>query len=644
MTLEIKDRDAAGRICTFSTNHGKIQTPTLLPVINPKKMPIAPNEMKKLFGAEIVITNAYIIHEDATLKQHALEKGVHDLIGFNGPVMTDSGTFQSYMYGEVDVDPLEIVRFQQEIGSDIGTILDIFGTPDQSKKKARQGVQTTIQRAHKSIPLKKEMLLACPIQGSVFPDLRTRCAEALSKIDAGVFPIGGVVPLMESQRYTDLVRVILAAKKGLDPSKPVHLFGAGHPMIFPLAVALGCDLFDSSAYIKYAKDGRMLFPWGTQKLEDLSTLPCSCPICSQYTIKEMKQLSTKEKLQALAHHNLYISFTEIRKIKAAISEGTLWELVERRATANPHLLQAMKELRKPHQKKWLSTIEPISKNRAEFYTGSHTTHRPLVYRIYQRMQQRYSLPYKKTVLLEEMKKPYAQTFSEIHEESLQYPVNFIVTSALGPVPLELSEMYPFAQSEFPKSVDPETCQIARKRLHAYIKDQDIIPVSDLKKIKTSAKPIDFDKRHLNAVAAMQFGRQASNALFNGKIRLVKSKNTGKVRNVYLNNKHVLSLRAEDGFFTLKIAGGQLLHKAVNSPQLRVTINDDAVPFVKEGKSVFAKFVIDCDPDLVPGDECLIVDTKDQLIAVGKALLNHQEMLSFSKGVAVQVRESILSKH
>ena len=52
-----------------------------------------------------------------------------------------------------------------------------------------------------------------------------------------------------------IAEVIVAAKRGLDPSKPVHLFGAGHPMVFPLAAWLGCDLFDSSSYAKFAKDG-----------------------------------------------------------------------------------------------------------------------------------------------------------------------------------------------------------------------------------------------------------------------------------------------------------------------------------------------------------------------------------------------------
>ena len=86
------------------------------------------------------------------------------------PVMTDSGTFQSYIYGDIKLDPLEIVQFQRDIGSDIGTILDIFGTPGQTKEEAQQGVEETIARAKKSIPEKGEMLLACTVQGSVYPE------------------------------------------------------------------------------------------------------------------------------------------------------------------------------------------------------------------------------------------------------------------------------------------------------------------------------------------------------------------------------------------------------------------------------------------------------------------------------------------
>ena len=124
----------------------------------------------------------------------------------------------------------------------------------------------------------------------------------------------------------------------------------------------------------------------------------------------------------------------------------------------------------------------------------------------------------------------------------------------------------------------------------------------------------------------------------GKIKIIKSKKTGKIRNIYCDGKHILSMRASDGMFTLKMDGARILHKFFKYPSLRVTVEKDVVPFIKEGKSVFAKFVKDCDSELRPSDECLIVDEKDNLFAVGRCLLNRLEMLSFDYGMAVKTRE------
>jgi len=646
MKFEIKDRDASGRICKLNTPHGIVTTPNLLPVINPNKMIITPDDMKKLFGAEIVITNSYIIYKDEELKKKAISKGVHSLIDFNGPVMTDSGTFQSYVYGNIKIDPIEIVKFQKKIGSDIGTILDIFGTPDQSKVEAEKGVVETVKRAKQSLDVKNDMILACPVQGSIYPDLREKCAKELSKINSDLFPIGGVVPLMENQRYSDLIKCIIASKKGLNPAKPVHLFGAGHPLIFPLAVALGCDLFDSSAYIKYANDRRMIFPWGTLKLDDISELPCCCPICSCYSASELKKMNKDEVTILLAKHNLYVSFAEIKKVRNAIYEGSLWELVERRASSNPYLLDALKELRSLENKKWLEKYEPISKNKALFYTGENTIHRPLIFRIHNRLLNRYKLKFFTSIIFPEGKKPYSKMYSQEIQKILNKAsdVNICVNSKIGPVPFELDEMYPFAQSIFPKKTDEETEIYVKEVLNKFLEDREIIFWSNNRTLNeiesTGNKGHDFDLKRISAVADMQFGNNASEGLFDGDIRVVKSKRTNKIRNIFVNNKHVLSMRAGDGMFTLKIDGGRIFHEFFEYPKLRVVVNDESVSFIKEGKSVFSKFVIDCDSDLRPLDECLIVDQKDNLLAVGRCLLNKVEMLSFNYGMAVKTREYI----
>jgi 7-cyano-7-deazaguanine tRNA-ribosyltransferase len=644
MTFEIKERDAAGRLCKFTTKHGVVTTPNLLPVINPNKMMIPPKEMKKRFNSEILITNSYIIYKDATLRKQALEQGVHKLIDFSGSIMTDSGTFQSYVYGDIKLDPLEIVRFQRDIGSDIGTILDIFGTPDQTMEEAEQGIKETIARAKKSVPEKGEMLLACPVQGSVYPDLREHCAQQLSRLDADFFPIGGVVPLMENQRYPDLVRCILAAKRGLDPSKPVHLFGAGHPLIFSLAVALGCDFFDSSAYAKYANDGRMIFQWGTEKFDDLTELPCCCPVCSKYTTSELRELDAKERTLQLALHNLHVSFAEIKTIRTAIVGGWLWELVEQRASANPFLYDALRVLREPKHLHWLEHYEPTSKKTALFYTGPQTIHRPTIYRYHTRLFTRYKPLLKTTVVFPEGTKPYSTFYSrEIRHILKKKNVNFVVDSHLGPVPFELDEMYPLAQSVFPDEIDRETREKAQQITDRFFKNKTVIrwdKCSTIKKEKSLKQNINLDVRRISAVADMQFGRGASEALLNGEITILKSKRTGKIRNIICDDSHVISMRAKDGLFTLKLDGGQRLHRDLKYPLLRVVVTNDAVPFVKEGKSVFVKFVKDCDPNIRPFDECLIVDENDTLLAVGRTLLNRDEMLAFRHGMAVKTRASI----
>jgi 7-cyano-7-deazaguanine tRNA-ribosyltransferase len=344
--FEIKDRDAAGRLGVFHTNHGEVETPALLPVINPNiEDGISPEELKERFGAQILITNSYIIYKNEDLRKKALDNGLHSLLGFDGAIWTDSGTFQLYTYGDIDVEPETIVEFQRDMGSDILTMLDLFTKPDEDPEKARADIEENVLRARKAAELKGNSALAGTVQGGVFPELRTECAQRMSEIACDVHPIGGVVPLMENYRYKTLAEVIISARKGLDPGRPMHLFGAGHPMVFPLAAALGCDMFDSASYAKYASQNRMMFDNGTRHLEDLEYLPCSCPVCSSTTSAELLSLDANERTRQLSLHNLYVCYAMIDTIKQAMVEGSLWELVERTCSAHPKLLEALPVIR-----------------------------------------------------------------------------------------------------------------------------------------------------------------------------------------------------------------------------------------------------------------------------------------------------------
>lgn len=91
---------------------------------------------------------------------------------------------------------------------------------------------------------------------------------------------------------------------------------------------------------------------------------------------------------------------------------------------------------------------------------------------------------------------------------------------------------------------------------------------------------------------------------------------------------------------LTIEGGQRLHQLLPFPKRRVVVNQEVAQFIAEGRSVFAKHVTSVDSELRAGDEIIIVDEQDQLLAVGKAHLSPQEMLDLNRGIAVKTRHAI----
>ncbi len=563
--FEIKDRDGLARTGIFSTNRGPVNTPALMPVINPNISLISASEMK-VMGCEMVITNAYI------LRKSGRDTDVHETLDFGGPVMTDSGTFQSHVYGGIEFSNEEMLSFQSRIGSDISTIVDEFVEPDDSYETAERKTEETIARAMEAY-VTHESTIALPVQGGPYRDLRERCADAYYDYEA-LFPLGGVVPLMESQRYEELIDVILTCKRYLNPSMPVHLFGCGHPMLFAVASLFGCDLFDSAAYSKFASEDKFMFESGTVALSDIEEEICDCPACSAHGIGGIKKMEKEERTRIIAEHNLYVSFQEIRRVRNAIKTGRIWELAELRARGHPTLLRGFNVIKK--HRKLLEHYEPLSR-KSSLGTGMESLHRPAVTRAVRRSRSCF--------------------------------VSGFSYQSFFPCPAELKYTYPFGQTTMP-----------------YTKS-----TTNMKR----GNPNDEDT--VRAVARMQFGENAEQALLSGKITLIKSRTNDRIRNVLCDGEHILSLRAEDGYFSLKLGGARKL-LSLPYPAMRVVVSRDSEDPVREGKNVFARFVTDADRDTIIGNEVVVVSKDDDLLAVGRALMVREEMLTFKRGVAVKVRE------
>ena len=654
--FEIKAKDNMGRVGVLKTKHGDVKTPALMPVIHPRKQTIDVGK----YGADIVITNAYLIYKDEDLKKEAVEKGLHELIHFDGPIMTDSGSFQLSVYGDVEITNKEVIEFQELIKTDIGTSLDIPTAPFVDRENAESDLEITLERAREAVDYKKsqemEMLLNSVVQGSTFLDLRRKCASELSKLDADLYPIGAVVPLMESYHYKDLVDVVMNSMKELPDSTARHLMGAGHPMIFALCVAMGCDLFDSAAYILYAEDDRLLSTRGTYKLENLQEMPCSCEVCTKYTPDELRAMPKEKRRDLIAQHNLHVSFAELRLIRQAIYEGSLMELVEERCRAHPALLDAVRQL--GNYSLDLEKYDPRSKKSAFFYTGPESLCRPEVLRHMQKLRE---MPKKRDlVILPPTRKPYSKFISgklgefyiygaeqEIDLENTDF---MVLDVPFGLIPLEIDEVYPLSQNDAPKTRDVDSIEFVEDFISEFVEyyDQVLIHSRIIKDLEIGLynKCIDSDEirykkddvQKVKAIADYQFGFGAGDALFDGNIKIEKSKKTGKIRHIYDGKVLIVNMRASDSYLVLSKEGAKRLHNAMPYPENRVVVNKDSEPFALDGKSVFCKFVVDCDDNIRAKDEVLIVNEQDKLLAYGKALLGACEIKEFKTGQAIKTRK------
>lgn len=571
--FEIKAKDGLGRIGKLSIGKKKVETPTLMPVINPNKIVIAPKDMAD-YGAEMLITNSYIIYRTPKLKEDSLEKGVHKMLDFNGVIETDSGSFQMAAYGDIEIENKEILQFQKDIGVDIGTFLDIPTHPDEPHRKTLSDLEITLERAREAIGF--DLDLNGTIQGGTHLDLRKKSAEEMSKLPFTVNPIGGVVPLMMEYRFSELVDIILTVKGSLSPSRPVHLFGAGHPMLLSLSVLLGCDLFDSAAYVLYAQDSRYLTSYGTKKLNEMKYLPCNCPVCRKYTAQELINENDQKRLELLSSHNLHATFEEIKIIKEAIHEGNLFELVETRIRSHPRLLLAYRRIKDYYG--LLEEYDPFTKRSSIFYTGAESNLRPIMQRTKERIK---------------------------NIESKKYDEHLF----FGKFPKELEFTYPFGQCEMEEE--------RKDRGDSELNDEDIVKV----------------------IAEYQFGPNVGEKLFHdvvvkrsktGMIRYVFDK----------NGTMLATIRARDGLFTPNIEGLKRLKDIIPYPKYRIIVDDEAAPFIKDGANVFSKFVINLDKNLRAYEEVLIVDSNDNLLGTGTLMLSPREVKAFERGMAVRTRWGI----
>ena len=444
--FEIKKSDLAGRIGILHTNHGKVETPAYVPVIHPVKQSIPAKKIREM-GFDLVITNAYI-----TLKQYddeVTKNGIHSIINYDGAVMTDSGGYQVLEYGDIDTNYKAMAEFEKKIATDFAIPLDKptgFGLP---KKRAIEYVNHTLKVSKETLDARDNngQIWVGPIQGSEYSDLVRKSTRALVEYGFQMLALGSPVEFMESYEYRLLAQMIITAKKEMPDSIPLHLFGAGHPLTIPLAVALGCDTFDSASYMLYAKHDRYITEDGTTHLDEISYFSCTCEVCTKFKPKEILSLSRDNKINNLALHNLYSIKAEVDRVKQAIDEGRLWEYALKKARAHPKLFESTSVF--TSNTSFLSQGTPRFKENAIFLFSRDDQFRPEVARFHN-MVRKFKTDKKNLVVVPDgamkpfylsseynkLKKKFAKVFEDT--QFCQY------NPYLGIIPLELSDVYPAA--------------------------------------------------------------------------------------------------------------------------------------------------------------------------------------------------------
>ncbi len=451
--FEILKSDLAGRIGIINTNHGKVKTPAFVPVIHPVKQTISSKKIKEI-GFDVVITNAYITQKN--YGEEAIKKGIHKIIDFDRAIMTDSGGYQVLEYGDVDILPPEMANFEKGILTDFAIPLDKPTGYGLTKKKAQSFVNHTLKVSKTTLEEKEDngQIWIGPIQGGEHFDLVERSTKSLVKMGFSMLALGSPVEFMESYEFRLLAQMIIAAKKQMPHSIPLHLFGAGHPLTIPFAVALGCDTFDSASYMLYAKQERYITDDGTRYLSDISVFPCNCEICTKYTPDELRQLKGQEKINEIAIHNLHAIKLEVDRVKQAIYEGRLWEYVIKKARAHPKLFE-MKDIFIQNSDNFITTT-PKFKDRAIFLFDKDDQYRPEVIS-YHKIVRKFKSKKKILIITKEPKlKPgyLSQDYLNLKQKFQNFDLIQVCyyNPQLGLIPNEISDIFPAAHHETVRTI------------------------------------------------------------------------------------------------------------------------------------------------------------------------------------------------
>ncbi len=354
MQFELLTTDGAARRGRLTLAHGVVETPVFMPVGTYGTVKaMTPRDLNEI-GAQICLGNTFHLWLRPGLEVVAAHGGLHRFMGWDKPILTDSGGFQVFSLGalrkiteegvkfsspingnKLFLTPEESMRIQHTLNSDIVMIFDECtpypATYDEAAKSMRMSLRWAQRSRDEHNRLANTNALFGIVQGGMYEDLREESLAGLANIGFNGFAIGG---LSVGEPKDEMARILAHTTPRLPQDKPRYLMGVGTPEDLVHGVQTGIDMFDCVMPTRNARNGHLFTRFGDIKIKNArcktDTGPldpsCSCYTCTQFSRAYLHHLfRCGEILGGMLNtiHNLHFYQVIMAEMRAAIEAGTL---------------------------------------------------------------------------------------------------------------------------------------------------------------------------------------------------------------------------------------------------------------------------------------------------------------------------------
>lgn len=369
-----RDPHSKARTGTLYTKHGAVQTPVFMPVATQASVKALNDSDLRHAGVECLLSNTYHLYLRPGTELLKKMGGLHKFMNWNGSILTDSGGFQVHSLSHLRkiteegvwfkshhdgsrhfFTPENVLEYEQAIGSDIWTCLDVLMPNTAAKADLRNALEVTkrwAERARKHydtlVPEQKiteledgsfyvgNNLFFGIIQGSIYPDLRADAAQHMAGLDTHGFCIGG---LSVGETLEEMNAAVEAVAPHLPEGKPRYLMGLGTPVEMLNCIERGVDMFDCVWPTRVARNGQVMTSEGkfniknnVHRSEDKPLDPnCDCFVCKNYSRAYLSHLYRAGELTShrlLSIHNIRFLTRTMELAREYIAAGTFVKFKE----------------------------------------------------------------------------------------------------------------------------------------------------------------------------------------------------------------------------------------------------------------------------------------------------------------------------